>query len=181
VFLGAMFVSYCAAEIVYFLQGIYGVQKFVSFEDIGYGMFYVFGILFVLQQIQFFKIRPNRKESLIIGSVGVGLFFVYLYYAIDYVDVIEFYIASISMSLACVFFSLTLLGLFVLKSSERFMEWVLVSIAIGIYTLADLHYYVTESIGVFSYSDVSNYGWFIAPVIFMYILIKLNMNPRKSI
>lgn len=181
VFLGVMFVSYGVAEIVYLFQGLFGVQHFPSFEDIGYGLFYVFGILFVVHQLSFYAIKPIFLNKLISFSVGGIIFLIYLIFSYNYDNLVEFGVASISMGLAATLFALTLFTVLTLKKSKRYREWIMVSIAIGTYTIADLHYYITENISDFSYSDPSNYGWIIAPIIFIYILVKLNIHPNNSV
>lgn len=176
-FVGAMFASYASAEIIYYLQGYFGIQKFPSFEDIGYGMFYVFGILFVLQHISYYSVKSTLQAKIISISGGLFLFFVYLFFSWNYDNLLEFSIATISMGLSALFLSITLFATITLQKSKRFKEWILYSIAIGIYALADLHYYVTENTSDFSYSDISNYGWFVTPILFIYILLRLNKKP----
>lgn len=181
VFLGFMFLSYAFAEIIYFLQGHFGIQQFPSYEDIFYGLFYVFGIIFVILHIRFYSVKSTISAKIISILVGISLFLVYLLFSWNYNDVWEFGIATTSMALASGFFSITLFATFTLRKSRRFKEWIFYSIAVGIYTLADLHYYITENLSNFSYSDPSNYGWFIGPVMFIYILMQLNKNPDISI
>jgi len=190
--LGFMFGSYALGEIYYFAQGVWGVQEFPSFEDIFYGLYYMFGIGYVLQQVRFYEIKSTLQARLVSGGLGALMFAVYLASVWDNIVqlvsiweisdmLVEFAVASVSMGLACMFFSITILATINLRYSERFREWVFVLIAVTFYTLADLHYYVTENLGYFTYSDISNYGWFVLPVIFIYILLRLSKNPIKSV
>jgi len=181
IWLAGMFGWYCAAELIYFLQGYYGIQHFGSFEDIGYAMFYVFGIMFVLQHFNYYSIKSDLSTKILSVGVGVLLFAVYLHYSLDYESLLEFSVGTISMGLSAAFLSVMVLATITLRKSKRFHEWVLGTIAITIYTLADLSYYILENSSEFSYSDPSNYGWFASCVIFLYILLRINHKPNKGV
>ncbi len=181
ILLGLMFSCYTLGEMYYFVQGIWGIQTFLSFEEIFYSLFYVFGISYILQVLNFYEIKSSLRVRLFTISLAVSVFLAYIVIVPEINNELEFSLSTFDMALSSVFLAFTIHAMINLRYSERFREWVLISIAVTIYTLADLQYYITENIGSFSYSDSSNYGWVILPLVFIYILLRLVKNPLKPI
>lgn len=181
IFLGIMFASFAITETVMFVFGMSEMEYLTPFDDIGYILFFVFGILFIYQQNKYYNIKSSTKSRFIVFLILTSIIAFTLLATVpetteyDY----DFYVSLFSIILSSVLFCASLLLFTTLRKSSRSKEYLLTTIAFGSFLVADLHYYLIRMVNDgFREIELFSYPfWFIHAAVFVYILYKLNKKP----
>ena len=176
--------SYLALGISYF--GVFlGEILYFNFDSIqNWDFSYVADIFFVMSypaimthlviNIRYFKEKLENFQKTLLVVIPVGILATFSYLVVNTPSDFDpvFYYELIFVIGSSVTLSLAVVGFSIFRSTNLISAWFFILLGIFSDTVGSVFHRYTHTFGLYSYGDISNVLWIIAPVLIMYGLYR---------
>jgi hypothetical protein len=167
---------FCASigEIIYYYFDFVEIDPFPSFADVFFFIIYPTSMIHLIINISFYQVKSTLKSKIAMIFFAVSIISIYVYFAYDNFESFHFnfFYGLIFVSGAACITSVGLYGAIVVRKIPLGRSWFLLVTGIVIGTVADVWYYILESMQSYTLDHVVNLLWYTSYLIIVYSLYK---------
>ncbi len=167
---------FCASigEIIYYYFDFVNIDPFPSIADVFFFIIYPTSMIHLVINISFYQVKSTLKSNIAMIFFAVSIILIYIYFAYDTFELfnIDFFYGLIFVSGAACITSVGLYGAIVVRKIPLGRSWFLLVTGIVIGTIADVWYYILESMQSYTLDHVVNLLWYTSYLIIIYSLYK---------
>lgn len=172
---GVGFLFLGLGDITYnYLSIVLDEVPYPSIADLFFFLFFPFLVYHLAVNIKYFK--KKVEISIVIAQISfpAAIAFVYAFLSFDEVSGfdLEFYTSLIYVITSSAILSLSLFGLAIFRKSILGVAWLLLTLGLAIFMIADVWYYYTELLDVWDSTHPTNTMWVLGFTIIFYALYK---------
>ena len=167
---------FCASigEILYYYFDLVTIDPFPSIADVFFFIIYPTSMIHLIININFYQVKSTLKSKIGMVSFATLIILTYVYFAYDIFESfnINFFYGLIFVSGAACITSVGLYGAIVVRKIPLGRSWFLLVTGIVIGTIADVWYYILESMQSYTLDHIVNLLWYASYLIIIYSLYK---------
>jgi len=172
--LAIAFFSIAVGEIFFSYFSYVGIDAFPSIADLFYFLLYPFQMIHLIVNINFYQNQCTLKSKIGMIVLASLIILAYAFFAFECIGElnIDFFYGLIFVSGAACITSVGLYGALVVRKIPLGRSWFLLVTAIVLGTVADVWYYVTELLEMYTLDHIVNLCWYAGYFISIYALYK---------